>query len=75
MLLKVCSRTSRWLVAHRWLLAVSNIVAAASFVVGCIGFYWPSLYTGSVTAFLFGSVVFLFTAAATALLESPHFDR
>ena len=55
--------------ARRWTLAVMNIVAAALFVMGCIGFFWPSLYVGSVTLFLVGSVLFLVVALASALLE------
>jgi hypothetical protein len=46
-----------------------NITAAALFVVGCVGFFWPSLYLGSVTLFLIGSLLFLVTALASALLE------
>jgi hypothetical protein len=49
--------------------AVSNVVSAALFVVGCVGFYWPSLYTGSVTAFLCGSILFFLGALGSALLE------
>ena len=58
-----------YLDARRWIVAVSNVVAAALFVAGCIGFYWPELYTGSVTAFLCGSVLFLLGALSSALLE------
>ena len=36
---------------------------------GCVGFFWPSLYIGSVTLFLVGSLLFLFAALASALLE------
>ena len=55
--------------ARRWMLAVMNVVAAALFVMGCIGFFWPSLYVGSVTLFLVGSVLFLAAAAGSALVE------
>lgn len=55
--------------AHRWLLAVANIVAAAFFVVGCVGFYWTNLYAVSVTMFLFGSLLFLASALGSALVE------
>ena len=55
--------------AHRRMLAILNIAAAALFVVGCIGFFWPSLYLGSVTLFLVGSVLFLAAAAGSALVE------
>jgi hypothetical protein len=55
--------------ARRWIVAVSNVVAAALFVAGCIGFYWPALYTSSVTMFLCGSVLFLLGALGSALLE------
>jgi hypothetical protein len=63
------ARLCVYLGARRWIVAVSNVVAAALFVAGCIGFYWPRLYTGSVTAFLCGSVVFLFGATGSALME------
>jgi hypothetical protein len=63
------ARLCCFLEARRWIVAVSNVVAAALFVAGCIGFYWPGLYTGSVTAFLFGSVLFLLGALCSALLE------
>ena len=46
-----------------------NIAAAALFVLGCVGFFWPSLYVGSVTLFLVGSVLFLAAAAGSALVE------
>ena len=55
--------------ARRWTLAVMNITAAALFVLGCVGFFWPSLYVGSVTLFLVGSVLFLAAAAGSALVE------
>ena len=66
------SRAARlcwYLDAHRWSLAVMNIAAAALFVVGCVGFFWPSLYLRSVTLFLLGSLLFLLAALGTALLE------
>ena len=43
--------------------------AAALFVVGCIGFYWPTLAAGSVTLFLLGSLLFLVSALGSALLD------
>ena len=55
--------------ARRWILAASNVAAASLFVAGCVGFYWPGLYAGSVTAFLLGSVLFLVGALGSALLE------
>ncbi len=55
--------------ARRWIVSVSNVVAAALFVTGCIGFYWPGYYTASVTAFLCGSVLFFLGALGSALLE------
>ena len=55
--------------AHRWTLAVMNIAAAALFVMGCVGFFWPSLYVGSLSLFLLGSVLFLAAASGSALLE------
>jgi cytochrome c553 len=36
---------------------------------GCVGFFWPSLYVGSVTLFLLGSLLFLAAALGAALLE------
>jgi hypothetical protein len=55
--------------AHRWVLAVMNIIAASSFVVGCLGFYRPSWHVASITMFLVGSMVFLAATVATALVE------
>ncbi len=55
--------------AHRWAISVSNILAAAMFVGGCLGFFWPGLYVMSVTLFLVGSLLFLFSALGGALLE------
>jgi hypothetical protein len=54
------------------IVATSNIVAAALFVMGCVGFYWPEFYTVSVTMFLGGSVVFLFAALSSALPVSSR---
>jgi cysteine desulfurase/selenocysteine lyase len=53
---------------HRRTIAASNILAAALFVAGCFGFYWPSLYVVSVSLFLAGSLLFLFSAVAGSLL-------
>jgi hypothetical protein len=64
-LARVCWR----LQAHRWAISVSNILAAALFVGGCIGFFWPGLYVVAVTLFLIGSLLFLFGALGMALLE------
>ena len=55
--------------ARRWIVTLCNIAAALLFVAGCVGFYWPGLYAGSVTMFLGGSVLFLLGALASALLE------
>jgi hypothetical protein len=63
------ARLCWYLDAHRRTLAGMNIAAAALFVLGCVGFFWPSLYIGSVTLFLVGSVLFLFAALGAALLE------
>ena len=63
------ARLCWYLDAHRWSLAVINIAAATLFVVGCVGFLWPSLYAGSVTVFLLGSLLFLVAALGSALLE------
>jgi hypothetical protein len=57
------------LIGNLRLVAWSNVLAAASFVIGCIGFYWPRTYVASVTAFLFGSVVFLLSAVSSALAD------
>jgi YrhK-like protein len=54
---------------RRRLLAASNILAAALFVVGCVTFYWPTLAAGSVTLFLLGSVLFLVSALGSAVLD------
>jgi hypothetical protein len=54
---------------HRWSLAAANIASAALFVIGCVGFFWPRLYAGSVTVFLIGSVLFLVSALGSALVE------
>ena len=62
-------RLAAGLEARRGLLAVSNILAAALFVAGCIGFYWPTLAAGSVTLFLVGSLLFLVSALGSALLD------
>ena len=45
-----------------------DILAAALFVAGSIGFFWPTRYVLSVTLFLAGSLLFLFSASAAALL-------
>jgi len=63
------ARLVRGLEAHRWLLAASNVLAAALFVLGCIAFYWPTLAAGAVTLFLLGSVLFLVSALGSALLD------
>ena len=55
--------------AHRLWLSVANVVAAACFVVGCLGFYAPRWYAASVTLFLVGSVLFLAAALGTAFVE------
>jgi hypothetical protein len=54
--------------ARRWLLSLGNVVAAMLFVVGCVSFYVPVWYVGSVTLFLVGSRVFLLGALGHALL-------
>ena len=53
---------------------MSNILAAALFVAGCVGFYWPGLYVMSVTLFLAGSLLFLFSALAGTRLERHRRD-
>jgi YrhK-like protein len=66
------SRLSRvcWaLDARRWLLSLCNVVAAALFVIGCVGFFVPDWYVASVTLFLVGSLLFLLGALGHALVE------
>ena len=63
------ARLARGLEAHRWLLAASNVLAAALFVVGCVAFYWPTLAAGGVTLFLLGSLLFLVSAVGSAVLD------
>jgi hypothetical protein len=55
--------------ARRWLLSACNVIAATLFVVGCVFFYLPVWYVGSVTLFLVGSLLFLVAALGNALLE------
>jgi hypothetical protein len=54
---------------RRWLLSLCNVIAAALFVIGCVGFYVPVWYIGSVTLFLVGSLLFLVGALGHALVE------
>jgi len=63
------ARLARGLEAHRRVLAASNVLAAALFVLGCIAFYWPMLAAGGVTLFLLGSLLFLVSALGSALLD------
>ncbi len=69
MRLSLLARLCWALDARRWLLSLGNVVAALLFVAGCIAFYVPVWYVGSVTLFLLGSVLFLVTAVGHALLE------
>ena len=55
--------------ARRWLLSLCNVIAAMLFVIGCVGFYVPMWYVGSVTLFLVGSLLFLLSALGHALVE------
>ena len=64
-----------WILNHRWAVAIANIVAAALFVGGCIGFFWPGLYVASVSLFLAGSLLFLFSALAGALVQFGSSER
>jgi YrhK-like protein len=66
--MRLVARLNWWLDVHRWGIAASNILAAALFVAGSIGFFWPTRYVLSVTLFLAGSLLFLFSASAAALL-------
>jgi len=67
--MSVMARLCWYVDARRWALTIINISAAAFFVVGCICFFWPALYVGSVTLFLLGSILFLLAALAAALVE------
>jgi hypothetical protein len=67
--LRLLARLCWALDARRWLLSVCNVVAAALFVIGCVGFYVPVWSVGSVTLFLFGSLLFLVSALGQALVE------
>jgi YrhK-like protein len=67
--MRFTARLCWWLDVHRWAISASNILAAALFVAGCIGFFWPGLYVLSVTMFLAGSLLFLLSALASALLD------
>ena len=67
--MRFVARLCRFLDVHRWAISASNILAAALFVAGCIGFFWPDLHVMSVTLFLAGSLLFLFSALAGALLD------
>jgi hypothetical protein len=66
-------RLRAWLELRQRLVAMADVVAAALFVAGCIGFYWPRFFTVSVTAFLVGSVLFLL--AALSKIASDHERR
>lgn len=63
------ARSRSYVDERRRIVALANVAAAGLFVAGCIGFYWPGLYSASVTLFLCGSVLFLLGALASALLE------
>ena len=63
------TRLRRSIDGHRWAISISNILAAALFVAGSFGFFWPALYVVSVSLFVLGSLLFLLTAVAGALLE------
>jgi apolipoprotein N-acyltransferase len=67
--MRTLARLCWYLDSRRWALAAMNVVAAALFVMGCIGFFWPSLYVGSVVVFLVGSLLFLAAASGSALVE------
>ena len=69
MKLSLLARLCWGLHARRWLLDVSNVLAAALFVIGCVGFYSPAWYVSSVTLFLMGSILFLLSALGRALVE------
>jgi hypothetical protein len=63
------ARLRRWVESHPWVISASNILAAALFVAGCLGFFWSRLYVMSVAMFLAGSLLFWFSALAGALLD------
>jgi hypothetical protein len=62
------ARLYRRLEANRWAVSAANILSAALFVAGCVGFFWSGLYVASVSSFLAGSLLYLFSALAGALL-------
>ncbi|CAN5673907.1 hypothetical protein BH18ACT2_BH18ACT2_11270 [soil metagenome] len=64
-----------WSLNLRWTISVANIIAAALFVGGCVGFFWPGLYVASVTLFLIGSLLFLFSALGSAFLQHGSTDE
>lgn len=49
-----------------WLIAVANVVAGVTFVLGCVAFFSPALYVPGVSLFLVGSVLMLAAACADA---------
>jgi YrhK-like protein len=67
--LSILARLCWALEARRWLLSLGNVIAATLFVIGCVGFYIPMWYVGSVTLFLVGSLLFLLSALGHALVE------
>jgi hypothetical protein len=67
--MSIVSRLCRRLEARRWAVSAANILSAALFVAGCVGFFWSGLYVASVSSFLAGSLLYLFSALAGALLE------
>jgi hypothetical protein len=63
------ARLCRRLEAHRWVVSAANILSAALFVAGSVGFFWSGLFVASVSLFLAGSLLYLCSALAGALLE------
>ena len=47
-----------------WMIATANIVAALTFVAGCVAFYSPALYVPGVSLFLAGSLIMVASAVA-----------
>jgi YrhK-like protein len=64
----IFSRLCRRLEA-RWAVSAANILSAALFVAGSVGFFWSGLDVASVSFFLAGSLLYLFSALAGTLLE------
>lgn len=67
--IRLTARLCWALYARQSVLLALEFGGALLFVVGCVAFYTPSLYTIGVTLFLFGSVLMLASVAGRALLQ------